>query len=514
MTVSHTDPLIGHKSRVLSRLADYAFDDDQLLIGPVLVKARSVDGGSFVSLGYNRLTGVAIKRGREGANQQHEPGTLTFSFRPTAAGRTAWGTDHPELPYLTELEVLKVGTPVTWEIQSLFAKYLNDSTATIDPEVYANAFTGWVTDIRLEYVRQAAGPPAPVAHVTAQGVKARAAQVRIGGAPYPAEPLYVRRNRIWGAADAVLVQGDNTSGAGEQAFGNWTPQLNADAQVMIAARDVDRTDPVALAESLAADVGAVWFESIRRDSRLMWQAMDDRSGRTPLVELSAAEVARTATWGESLAGLVNRYTVEYGPEEARAEVTVEDSASIALYGEYAASRSTELLELADAERLAAIIVGRNSRPVWTITRLEVDLLDLALEKAKARDLLLRADVGTLIALSALPATAPSGRYFFVEGSEVVLTKHDARLVLFVSDAGRTGAAMKWEEVPPALTWAAAPPSMTWLQASSWFELPPEQVRWVDVPSDVTWWQLGPGEVRPDGDGRAPSWASYPDNPTP
>lgn len=466
------------------------------------------------TLDADQLLDVQLRRGRDRAGADFEPGLLTFSVPAVGAGA---------------VDRFTVGDLVKLRVSDALWAFLN-GTAAIgglpDAAVYANDFRGTVSDARLAYHRQGAGrPPQPVVQVTVVGPLARAAQAMIGDEPWTnGEPVTDRAVRIYNAGNAAAF-----AGWGGSVMYPWIPLPSYYDNVIMPARDVDRQSPVTLLNELAGDIGGWVRESIKRHSRIMIEPLETRAGRTPLVQLTPAEIADTATWQQTLQGLVNRYTVEYGGQDpfgdgTRHEVTVVDEDSVARFGDYAASRSTKYLgywpwpaplsydDPQPAQRLARLVVGRNSRPTWSITRLDVDLLDLALPRAKAMELL-RADVGDLVELTGMPTSAPDVRWLFVEGSELTVTKHDVRLTLYVSDANRTGAPMTWDSSPADLTWADVRAGMTWLQAAGWFEPPPTgPQRWVDVPGNLRWIDLAALVTEYDNDPAAPTWASYPDAP--
>lgn len=483
-----------YDSRVMRKLAPYVPATDKR--GFVTITRGSYGDPGYLALDARQLLNVSCKIGREQAGQGFDAGLLQFSYPVNAAGDVAgW----------------QVGQKVWLQIPPGVWQFLLDlPTASYDPNVYSRDYAATVSDLQLTYRRLQAGRPLQaVLDVTAVGPKARAGQTLIGDAPWPAELVNSRKNRIEDLAGPKAWPEYNSDGL--YPLGTWTGTPAESTTTVVNARDVDRASALQLYEDLAADQGALVHESMQYGDRILWAALEWRDNRTPLVTLRPEEVAATARWGMGLSGLVNRYTVTYGPEGAQAELTVTDDDSIATFGEYAASRTVQLADKAKADRLARLTVGRNSRPTWGITRLDVDLLDLALPRAKAAELL-HAEIGDLVVLEGMPTSAPGPRHYFIEGSELSVGVHDVRLSVFVSDAQRTGAPLSWDELPADMTWSSVPADKTWLTAAGWYVEPPATFRWSDVPGNQQWWTLAPGETRQDGDPRGPSWTSYPNDP--
>jgi hypothetical protein len=387
-------------------------------------------------------------------------------------------------------------------------------TLGIDVNDYQRG-VGFVTDVQLSY-RRLGRQMLGVVDVTAVGAFGRIGQTRIGLTAIGRSTGPTRANLLLDAVDQQLGdQADTYSTTSHQTIGVETVQLRT--------VDLDHTDPVSLLKSWAADSGALLIENMSVGNlAIRWETLDGRRNREPVVSLTADELAATATWSAGLQGLVNKMTLTYGDDPNRAEVTVTDDDSIARFGEYAVGRDTDLVYLADAQRIARLTVGRNSRPRPGIERLDFNVLD-QLPAAKA-GALVGADVGDLVELAGLPASAPYSRWVYIEGHEVTVTADTWRLTVYVSPAGRTGAPVRWQDVTPDLTWAQATADetgepLTWLSAAGWFDPPNAGAayRWVDVPTDQQWWHIGRDyfgnpEARDSGDTRVPTWQSYPNDP--
>lgn len=466
---------------------------------------HGTSGGLHVALLGPSLTWSV---GRKGAGEAFETAQISWRY-PLPENRT------------DELDHLRVGDRVYTLIRSDTARWLLDDPAgSFGLEGWR--VVGYVTDQQIEYVTtlDELGAPVrvPVFTARATGPLGRAGQIVVGSVPWSSSSVFGRLGDISDAARAAMSSHPDPNSQNDFIVAAVPVSGGGDAAELVA-RDVDRQTAADLWRSVAEDAGGYLFEDAQ-DGQLTYESIEGRRNRLPIVELGAEQIEGGVTWARDLGGLVNRLTLTYGPEDARAEVTVEDPVSIALFGDYSSGRDTQLALEADAERIAYLTVARNSRPRWTISELRVNLVDKGLTRAQAAALAI-ANIGDLVAVTGLPATAPPTRYLFVEGVEHTVTAHDWWLTLYLSHAGRTGAPIRWQDVRPALTWAEAlvddeGEPLTWLAAAAWFDPPgPDATgwRWVDVPTDQKWWHLAAGETRdPDQSAAVPTWSSYPDNP--
>lgn len=452
----------------------------------------------------DRLLSFHVRRGRQSATEVAQAGTLTFAYVVRDA---------------SDLTRIAVGDRVTMDHTPAALMWLygaDDWTTHPDwtgAENNYNRYTAFVVDAQLEYVTQGNGrPPLAVMRVTCSGPKARLGQtVLTEDSPFQPlpytwdEPIDDRLSRITVITNAQTFYGtqyiDGPPSSGEGAYEVGPLEAGVTALAAI--------------EDYAAATGSNFSESLQLEGlgSIRWESLDARAGKAPVVQLTADEISDAVTWNQTMDGLVNVCRVEYGPEGARAAVEVRDTQSIETFGEYGATISTPLLEQAPAARLAGLTVGRNSRPRWRISRLELDLLDLAIPVDKARRLW-RGEVGELLEVVGMPGTAPADRYYFLEGSEIEVTQHDWRLIVYVSSADQSGAPLTWDDMPPAMTWGEVPAERTWLGAAGWFiQLPPASFRWADVPADLGWSDLAATNAA-DNSLAVPTWESYPNDPAP
>ena len=203
------------------------------------------------------------------------------------------------------------------------------------------------------------------------------------------------------------------------------------------------------AQSLAAAVGAAIVDTA--DGRLLVQAIGARPSRAAVThELDPALVAWAPAWLQPL-DVVNVVDVQYGPDDATADVVLADQASIDLFERRGTQiQSTRIKTAADASQRAATALERAAYPRWGMRNLLYlePLLDLA--------------VGDRVLLVDLPASAPSAEWSpVVEGWTHRINGVDWTLELALSDPVSSGLAIVWADVPVA--WNQVPP-LAWAEA--------------------------------------------------
>lgn len=407
-----------------------------------------------LALDNDKLGPVSIVRGRASAEERPKATVVSFAVKAEA------------LVALPEL-----GDPVVVDLSDDLLDALGGG------EEHRRRFTGTVTDAAIR-------PSAEIVTIVAAGDRSRAARVPIGDVPWPAELDGARATRIL----AALVAADPTFDV-----------LPGDpGTVTVLARDVDRQPAAALLDDLAAFTGGDAWET--RAGELTWRDARSRSDLAPGLTLDASNVLVDPEFTKSLDGLVTDLTVYYGPDP-QASIRLRDTA--APITTLAAQVSTPLATASDAQAYATEVVGRRSRPAWSVPALGVDVLR-TLDPAQ-RLALLAAEPGLLVALTGMPTTAPfSASQLWVEGWRETYTRQSWRFAISVTPRGLTGAQARWIDVPatyvpaaapgdplPApqpMTWAAQPfAGLSWIAVAGWWT--DEEItlgRWADVPANVRW----------------------------
>jgi hypothetical protein len=264
--------------------------------------------------------------------------------------------------------------------------------------------------------------------------------------------------------------------------------------VQILARDIDSQPALDVAAGTAASAGGMVWAT--RTGEVRYADANHRRGVDPSMRLDACDVLVSPTWARSTSGLVNSVSIGYGPTPEEGEqprYTAERPDSIAAYGRYELTTTTELANAADATAMGNLLLTRNRAPVWIMSTLPIDTLDLS-EADTAT--LLSLDVHSLVELTGLPAagSVPTTAVLWVEGwtEHLAAGVHDIELV--VSGYCRTVPPPSWDNLPAALTWDTAPPGLTWDEATCMGPQPsagrwddtPASLRWDQVPAATTW----------------------------
>lgn len=384
---------------------------------------------------------VTIHRGRDDPDNQPEASTATL----TMPGALPTGVD--------------MGSRVAVD------------TLLPDGLTWSRRFLGTVTDASATW--EAGGPEGvrPQSTITAAGPLADLGRRVLGDAPWPQESDGDRIAR-------VLLLTDIPVG------------LLDPGTVQILARDVDRKSALELAQAVANDAGGILWET--RAGDVSYADADHRKSTPVSITLDACDVLVAPMWSRTIAGLVNEATVIYGVATEGSErpvFTAERADSLARYGRYAYSTTTELADLDDASERAAVLVGRSGVPAWNVTALPLDLF--ILDDQQTHDVL-ALDMHAIVGIVDLPDGAPAERAtLWVEGWSEHLAWEVHEITLAVSAYCRTSPPPEWDEAPEDMTWQDARDPYTlvpwrWDDASCFGGPPPSTGRWSDVPATVTW----------------------------
>jgi hypothetical protein len=353
------------------------------------------------------------------------------------------------------------------------------TTATGD--TVSQRFVGRVTDMTLGW--EESGDDTPdhgVGQIVAVSILSDLGRRVVGDEPWPQELDGARVARVMDAAGVPLDPFHSDPGVAD-----------------LIARDVDARAALEVAHAAAASAfGVVWQT---RDGEVRYADANHRRGVQPTLTLDSCELLVTPQWRRTTEGLTNSVSIGYGvaPEgEEGGEAPryeAESPNSIARWGKFAYSSTTELAEADDAALMAETILARNSQPVWVMASLPVDVPSLDVAQY---DALLTLDMHSLVVLTGLPSLgrAPTNANMWVEGFTETLSYGTHDFTLTVSGYCRTAPAPAWDEIHPDTTWDSVSPSITWDDASCFGGPPVNLGRWNDAPATLRWDQLDPAET--------------------
>lgn len=186
----------------------------------------------------------------------------------------------------------------------------------------------------------------------------------------------------------------------------------------------------------------------------------NRSQLTPDITFTGSEVVDEWRFDRHQDQFINRVTV-YGTENATdfpdGYVAEDFQTSIDDYGLNELTIVTRLRYEADATDLANDKLDRYYTNGWVIERLQVLLGTMT--DARLYTVLTNLNPDTYIQIPEIFTGAPIR--FFVEGITFNISRHDLQAGLWISTAGYSRGAQKWEQVSPTRTWALVPATLTW-----------------------------------------------------
>lgn len=244
----------------------------------------------------------------------------------------------------------------------------------------------------------------------------------------------------------------------EALVNNLSTDVDQPGQYELTAYSDGTASALNLAQAAAESGRGVLWES--PDGSIHYDDYAARALATPYT-LTADDIltdglVTNAQWGE----IINNVTIQY---KANATKTARDQQSAILYGELAATKSTQLENGADAQEQAESYLESRAYP-----RLYPELFGVALHSPTVsdatRDQLAAVYNGLRIDTSDLPAVFGQTFDGFVEGWEWNITRYEAFLSMYVSAYSETYLSQIWLQVPNTTTWNTYNPTKTWENA--------------------------------------------------
>lgn len=206
-------------------------------------------------------------------------------------------------------------------------------------------FHGVITDVT---VAEYAGLPAG-ATVTAVGMQSHLGTVGV----LLDRPIESDVSRVQAIATAA--------GVPITILGNPGPNL--------AAHLIDTDALSALHQICNSSGGLVWSGT---DGTMHYGTGDHREDVPPVAAIDSYAIISGLDWKATITDLINKITVTHGPANGQTEKTLQNDASIAVYGERWTKAQTQLAEQADADYLGALVLARRS---WAFSRISDVMID-------------------------------------------------------------------------------------------------------------------------------------------
>jgi len=160
----------------------------------------------------------------------------------------------------------------------------------------------------------------------------------------------------------------------------------------------------------------------------------------------------------------NSITISY-TSSGNSSVTDSDAASIANYGQLAATVATTLKNQSDANAQAAFYLEIRAYPQFEMSRITFEIGSPEIDNTD-RDTLLEVFMGLPLNITNLPSNMVGGEFQgFVEGWTWRAGYNRLTLELNVSPISYSLQAFRWNNVPITETWQTIDQTMTWLDAT-------------------------------------------------
>lgn len=234
----------------------------------------------------------------------------------------------------------------------------------------------------------------------------------------------------------------------------------------LAARSSSRTDVYSLVSALATSGLGYIFEDAQ--GRIGYADSTHRTqylSANGYVDLDVNQARAAGLRIETRAGDVrNNLTIKYGSTSS-SEISADDPASIALYGQLSQIISTTLHNSTDATAQANFYLALRANPYPIFSSITYDLTNPELDNSD-RDNLINVFMGMPIALSNLPLNMNSGTFQgFVEGWTFQANYNQLSMTMNLSPLAFSLQAMRWNDVPMTETWSSVSPSLDWQSAT-------------------------------------------------
>lgn len=371
-------------------------------------------------------------------------------------------------PGYCNLEIINLNlSPINIDVNDSVTIKVKDSTGT-----FVNVFGGYVTDLIVAVDSTGTGGINERITITALGALSKLPKTLTNGVlskDEDGDQIYtILSQALFAAWDqlpsaltwATYDPATTWTNAGNSGLGD----IDRPGNYELTSRSSSVTDMYSLVAALATSgLGYIYedaqgrigyADSTHRSSYLATNGYTNLSGNHAL-----SQGIRTI---RRIGDIRNKVTITY---KANAQVTAEDTESIAQYGSQAQDIATTLENGVDATAQADFYLGIRAYPQDAFDSITFTLGNPELDDAD-RDALLNVFMGLPLDIQDLPGNMVNGRFQgFVEGWQFRAGYNRLDITLNVSPTAFSLQSMKWEDVGAAETWNTINTSLEWINAT-------------------------------------------------
>ena len=359
--------------------------------------------------------------------------------------------------------------------QSTLAIEINDSIAIQvknSSNTFVPIFGGFVTDIDQSVKSTGSNAIVQTFKITALGALSKMPKILTNGVltkDFDGNQIYSILNGIlfnsWNEVPAATQWTTyNATETWANAQNSGLGEIDQPGDYELAARSSSETNVYALISSLATSgLGYIYEDS---QGRICYADSTHRSqylAANGYLEVTGHHaLSRGVATSRRIGDIRNKVTITY---KNGAQVTSEDTASQALYGQQAQNITTSIENAADATSQANFYLALRAYPQSLFKSITFELTNPEIDDSD-RNALISVFMGLPLDISDLPANMTGGRFQgFVEGWTFNAGFNKLSVTLNLSPLAFSLQAMKWSNVPITESWNTIIPNLTWTNAT-------------------------------------------------
>lgn len=370
----------------------------------------------------------------------------------------------------TNIELINLDqSNVVIEINDSLTIELQDSTATFIP-----IFGGSVVEVEISVAELGNVAYAQRIRIIALGALARLPKALTDGVltqDFDGDQIYTILQGLlfgqWQAVPAALTWATyDPATQWQDAENTGLGEIDRPGNYELAARSSNRTDIYSLVAALAnSGLGYIYENAQGQISYADSTHRTTYLSANGYVNLSANDAQGSGLSIQQRTGDVrNTITLQYG-QNSQFEVSADDAASVALYGELAQIFTTTVKHSADAQDQADFYLALRAYPQYNFNQITYQLTNPEIDDGD-RDSLINVFMGMPLAIADLPLNMSAGTYLgFVEGWTFQAGYNQISVSLNLSPLAFSLQAMRWNDVPIVETWNSLIPTLDWEHAT-------------------------------------------------